>query len=109
MIIRQGDILLVRIDDAKNGKTERVIIGYGEVTGHMHVLTEAETVNGNELAWELFAQTGEWRGDGTPLVNVPGDTTLVHDEHDMLTVPSGIYEIRRQREYEPESPRYVID
>ena len=110
MIIRQGDILLVKVGEAQaSGKSQRVIIGHGEVTGHMHVLQAAETLNGDELAWQLFAETGEWRGDGSPQVAISQETQLVHDEHDTLTIPAGIYEIRRQREYEPEAPRYVID
>ena len=109
MIIRQGDILFVRVGEPEKAKVGRVIVGHGEVTGHMHVLTAAKTMNGDDLAWQLFAESGEWNSDGRPLVNVPIDTELVHDEHDALLIPAGVYEVRRQREYEPEAPRYVID
>lgn len=109
MIIRQGDILLIRKGDAKAGTGKAVIIGHGEVTGHKHTLECAERITGDDLAWQLFANTGEWNGDDVPLVNVPAGTKLVHDEHNTLAIPAGVYEIRRQREYQPERQRYVID
>jgi hypothetical protein len=37
---------------------------------------------------------------------------LTHDEHAPLAIPPGVYEVRRQRIYEPQSPaesRWVKD
>ena len=36
-------------------------------------------------------------------------SALVHEEHDPIHVPEGRYELRRQREYTQQRPRYVAD
>lgn len=109
-IIRQGDILMVRVGAVEDsGKSRPVVVGHGEVTGHSHTLEAARTLNGDALAWDLFARTGEWQGDGAPLVAVDADTVIRHQEHGPLTVPAGVWRVIRQREYEPERERFVAD
>lgn len=109
MIIRQGDILLVRVGDAEQADTAPLVVGHGEVTGHKHVIESATAVTGDALAWDLFARTGEWQAEGDPLVSVPQETRITHQEHDALTIPAGMWRIVRQREYAPERDRFVAD
>lgn len=110
MIVRQGDILLVRIGDAvEGGDAAPLVVGHGEVTGHMHTIEAARPLAGDALVWDLFARTGEWSGNGQPLVAVEEDTRITHQEHATLDVPAGIWRIVRQREYEPERERFVVD
>lgn len=113
MIIRQGDILLVKIEDSggalRVGKPTPLIVGHGETTGHTHTIEAARALTGDELAWDLFARTGDWQGNGDPLVAVDAPTIIRHQEHDALPVPAGVYRVVRQRVYAPEAPRSVLD
>jgi hypothetical protein len=101
MIYRQGDVLVMRVDDGREDLLERteeprdegrIVLAYGEVTGHAHAIDDA--------AATLWRIAGDDRllivGDG------PG-VALRHEEHATITIPPGTYVVRRQREYVPES------
>lgn len=98
---RQGDVLIIGTEeipsDAKQQRrTGRIVLAYGEVTGHAHAIHDTHV--------ELF-QRGEQaflRIDSAP-------ASLTHEEHDAITLPPGCYEVRRQREYAPEEIRQVAD
>jgi hypothetical protein len=103
MLLRQGDVLLI----ARAAKPTcaltprpadrgRVILAYGEVTGHAHALDAA-------LA-ELF----EDRAGGL-FLRASAGAALAHEEHGTIQVAPGWYEIRRQREYSPTELRQVAD
>jgi hypothetical protein len=101
--IRQGDVLLVRIEDSvdeflrdghrRTQATEairgRVVLALGEATGHAHVI-ESENVAliSAEQAEELFL-----------LVHGDAPVALTHEQHDTLDIPPGVYRVVRQREY----------
>jgi hypothetical protein len=40
-------------------------------------------------------------------MDAPG--LLEHQEHSPISLPKGLYEVIRQREYEPRRDRYVLD
>ena len=86
MKIRQGDVMLVKIDKLPNNVTEKdKTIAYGEVTGHSHRFeNEAVTV---------FKDAKD-----VQYVDVQQESTLIHEEHAHAQVPKGIYEVRIQRE-----------
>jgi len=68
----------------------RVILAYGEVTGHAHAIMDKTT--------EFFQCD-----DGRKILLVKDDETkLSHEEHGTITIPKGEYEIVQQREYDPE-------
>jgi hypothetical protein len=100
-MIRQGDVLLVPIEAIPSGAVpvgpdgERVVLAYGEVTGHAHALP-AVTVS----MWSA----GEQR-----YVRVAQTSTLVHEEHAHHDVAVGDYAVIQQREYTPEAIRNVAD
>lgn len=116
---RQGDVFIERIDggeivdnrlyvegDVRNriDLTEvpadkgRVILAYGEVTGHAHAL-DAQTT-------KLFG-VKEWVDR---ILLVAKTTALMHEEHAPITLAPGIYRIRQQREYVPgRVPQNVAD
>lgn len=104
MQYRQGDIFITSVDeipaDVKpiDRDSGRIVLAYGEVTGHAHAILDrdAELV-GTELD-ERFLR-----------VLSDGGVDLVHEEHDTIHLPAGAYEIRRQREYHPEALRVVAD
>jgi hypothetical protein len=91
---RQGDVLIRTIGKLPKGLARvpldggRVILAYGEVTGHAHVV---------EGDVQLFASDLEEMEQR--FLRVEEEAQVVHDEHDTVTLPPGDYEIVRQREY----------
>ena len=106
---RQGDIYLIEVSHIPN-HAHRVIrdggavsVAEGEVTGHHH------RVVGDIAEYATTADHVEqWLCIGT------GGAVLTHPEHDRthgpIVIPPGItVEVVRQRQYSPESIRYVAD
>lgn len=104
---RQGDIAIIPISQdedhaARHGNAVapdkgRIILAYGEVTGHAHALPVGDV--------ELY----ETADAADRFLRVVRATTLTHEEHAPISLPEGDYIVRRQREYEPEAPRWVAD
>lgn len=107
---RQGDILLVIEEEIPDRAVpvaadgDRVVLAYGEATGHKHALVGRQV--------ELFSEPGDEDGMiGERFLRIVGEAgLLVHEEHDPITVPPGTYRVVRQREYEgDEADRLVFD
>jgi hypothetical protein len=104
-LLRQGDVLLERVDHVPAGlktvplENGRRVLAHGEVTGHAHVL-EGEA--------ELFAPVDVAELEEM-FLRVEAESALVHDEHDTITVPPGDWRVARQVEYSPEAVRQVAD
>ena len=100
---RQGDIAFIPGKMQKNGKKKILldgIIAKGEATGHSHrLLMEIHGVN-------LFEEE-----NGTMWIEVAdgSQATIVHEEHDTISLPVGEWLVRRQREYSPDRIRMVRD
>jgi hypothetical protein len=98
-LIRQGDVLLVPVDAVpERGLREPEfsrshVLAEGEATGHAHRLRSKRPA----------ALRRGWGRDRREFVTVPdgADALLVHEEHDPIEVAAGVWELRRQREYEP--------
>lgn len=108
-IYRQGDVLIVATDHIPAGAKPlprdphgRVVLAYGEVTGHAHALLDHHVT--------LHALTDR-DVDDRFLEIVGADARLVHEEHGSITLPPGSYIVRRQREYTPAdmAPSMVAD
>lgn len=104
-LVRQGDVLIVPIDQVPANVTPvprengAAILAHGEATGHAHrILDESAELVTAEGAAELYL-----------LVNGDQAVELTHDEHDTIRLDPGAYEVRRQREYAPEENRLVAD
>jgi hypothetical protein len=102
---RQGDVLIRRIPALPSGLTEvpldegRVILAYGEVTGHAHA------VEGDVQLLAADLEEMEQR-----FLRVEGEhAQVVHEEHRTVALPPGDYEVTRQREYAPEASQMVAD
>lgn len=98
---RQGDVFITKVDSIPAGakpqeKTEnRVVLEYGEVTGHAHAIAADEAtiyIEGARRFLEVCAKA-----------------TLRHEEHGPIELEQGVYEFNRQREYHPEEIKYVLD
>jgi hypothetical protein len=99
-VYRQGDVLIVPMGKRKFKKARRrrpengrVILAYGEATGHAHTM-DADTVR-------LFEASDDEGDLITEVLMVDEPTLLTHQEHHPIRVPRGMYRIIHQREYVP--------
>ena len=93
---RQGDVLIFATDAIpENAATEvpresgRIVLARGEVTGHAHAIAD-------EGAVLLAAPDTE---DRFLRIMAASGVELRHEEHATITLPQGLYVVRRQREY----------
>ena len=104
---RQGDVLLLRREGGvPDGAVEkardagRVILAYGEVTGHAHAIHDRNvcSLRAEGVAGDILRVT-------------EGLVSLVHEEHATITIARGVYEVRIQREYgwAEQASRTVVD
>lgn len=135
--IRQGDVLIVPVQAMPPGckditpENGRVVLAYGEVTGHAHAIydvLDTVTKQNKVRLWsagvERFLQVlpgatftreiapiivGE---NGAPFAlgeqKISG-VALQHEEHTTHAIPPGIYKLPLQVEYTPAELRGVAD
>src|SRR5688572_3769294 len=108
-LVRQGDVLLRPVKSrARGGKAVldggRVILAYGEVTGHAHEVVAATDTVLDAPPAHLFEEP-----DGRRFLFVDRPCTLTHQEHGPIALAPGSYEVVRQREYSPSEIRTVAD
>jgi hypothetical protein len=107
---RQGDVLIERVERlpatglALIQFTERVVLAYGEVTGHAHAIYREAGVLPAKL-WDAGAER---------FLQVMERTAIKHEEHGAIPLEPGIYRVSKfgagtQREYSPEEIRSVAD
>jgi hypothetical protein len=105
MQFRQGDVLVTKIRSIPRAATEkardagRIVLAYGEVTGHAHAIMDKTAT--------LFSLLDD--GKEELYLEADGTVTLRHEEHAPVEIPGGVYRIVRQREYSPEAIRNVAD
>jgi hypothetical protein len=93
--MRQGDILLVPVEELPDGLKEvpcedgKIVLAEGEATGHLHAIESEEATF---LAIDLDDIEGRF-------LAVEADVELTHPEHDTIGLAPGNYEVRRQLEY----------
>lgn len=101
-MFRQGDVLVVEIDDedipkkAKVLERDRLILARGEATGHHHSIISKGAV--------MYAL-----GKNLRAMRVQEPVELVHQEHLPIELPAGSYQIIKQREYTPKRIVNVVD
>lgn len=104
MLIRQGDILLrkiqkpVNLSGAKKLPRDqgRVVLAYGEVTGHSHAVSNPKV--------SLYALETNLR-----VLRVEEQAELRHEEHATAILEPGDYEVIQQRENTALGWRTVVD
>lgn len=101
-LARQGDVLigdmhilgvggdLVDGHPLPRDRHGRVVLAYGEVTGHAHALADRHVT--------LHALSDR-EVDDRFLSIVGAEATLQHEEHGSIVLQPGSYIVRRQREY----------
>jgi hypothetical protein len=128
-MLRQGDVLLVAVAAAAlssigDGKTikrdkGRVVLAYGEVTGHAHAITEPKVtlraIDDAAAARQLLASVGlkaEIRDEEVVgLLEVDESAELRHEEHGTILLAAGErFVVLRQREWsDAQEPITVAD
>lgn len=102
-VIRQGDVSLIQVSaipyNAFEIKTEqnRVVLAYGEVTGHAHAI------------YEDIDQVRVWADGKVKYLEVMATVMLRHEEHTHALLPPGIYKLPVQVEYHPAELRITRD
>jgi hypothetical protein len=127
-LIRQGDVLLTPVAALPAGCVEvpndrgRIVLAYGEVTGHAHAIADHRTHYGATRALERAGEVAEAAiaraktkarllvaPNGERFLQVDEAVTLTHEEHTAHTIPAGIYKLPVQVEYTPAALRRVED
>ena len=106
---RQGDVLIREVAQVPAGAKRvvrdggRVVLAYGEVTGHAHAILDH-----NVKLFELTDSEVDVRF--LEITNSVG-ADVTHEEHATVHVPAGIYEVTQPREYEStdQAPARVRD
>lgn len=99
---RQGDVLLVRVSSLPDGVKPkardkgRIVIAYGEATGHAHAIS---------APWAKCFEAL----NGDTYVELAQEADLLHEEHATITVEPGVWRYVAQREYAPDAIRLVAD
>jgi hypothetical protein len=101
---RQGDVYVQKAAKLPEGckpvdrDNGRVVLAYGEVTGHAHAFKEEHV--------RMFSND-----NGRRFLVIEGKpATLLHEEHSPILFAPGIYEIWQQREWTDDNePRTVAD
>jgi len=102
-LFRQGDVLIREVKEIPEGAKKiprdngRVVLAYGEVTGHSHAIMDPSV---NFVVNEATLQR---------YLDVPKRSALNHEEHDEIQLPKGKYEVVIQREWKREGIRNVLD
>lgn len=105
--IRQGDVLLVPIEELPKGQVTRHVqltLAYGGATGHHHTLYP---FGGSSVGQDALADTSnaevveEIIINGKRFIKLDVEWFLRHQEHKELRIPPACYEIVIEREYSP--------
>lgn len=100
---RQGDLLFVKVDYVPSFhiKQKHLIIAEGEATGHKH-----EIIGDTAILFEPENRTTDRMSAGNvrnnnKFLRILENSDVIHNEHDTITLPKGIYQVIQQREYTP--------
>jgi hypothetical protein len=102
-IIRQGDVSLIKVSSVPSAAVEvkseetRVVLAYGEVTGHAHAI------------YENTDQVKLWAVGKVKYLEVMATVMLRHEEHTHAEISPGIYKLPVQVEYTPQELRVTRD
>jgi hypothetical protein len=101
---RQGDIYFVKLDEEIDSEqavpVRNGIIAKGETTGHAHRVSPSSMAQGALLSLigrSMFLRSPE------------AGTTIVHDEHGPILLPTGSYAVVPQQEFDGLRWRQVLD
>ena len=101
---RQGDIYFVKLgeeaDSAESRPVKNGVIAKGETTGHAHRVSQSSMAAGALLylvGRSMFLRSPE------------AGAKIVHDEHQAIDLPKGLYAVVPQQEFDGLRWRQVLD
>ena len=127
IIIRQGDIILVQIEDpqkylhSKNSYHQNALFNCNNQLEDELEEAGYQRLKGNVIRWgerrnsahrlvgqaSIFKKRNE-KDDNPSLVIIESPSLLAHPEHVTLRLKPGIYDVRFERSYNPFDDRYII-
>ena len=104
-LVRQGDVLLIRVAALPSVLTERptdagrVVLAYGEVTGHAHAVRgdvrHYDAPDAASAAMQLLRDAGfpmeVGEANAPTFLDVLSPAEVTHDEHTAHALPAGQY------------------
>jgi hypothetical protein len=122
-VIRQGDVALRPVSKLPEGCQEiapdgnRIVLAYGEVTGHAHAIYDYNSVgeaSASEIAGAAISRAMSKARlvvapDGNRYLEVFETVNLKHEEHTFHSLAPGVYRLPTQVEYTPTELRRVAD
>jgi hypothetical protein len=101
---RQGDVLVMRAEHSlgvpfrvRRDRRGRLVLASGDASGHAHVIDGPDA----ELLDDPLT--------GRRFLRLVAESKLSHEEHAPIALPPGLYEVRRQRVYDPVSTPLARD
>ena len=79
-------------------KGKKLTVAFGEVTGHSHSFYMDKNHPG--VAITAFGRRRTSVGDTPEFINIQGESTVNHEEHNALTMPTGLYEVKIVQEFD---------
>lgn len=105
-IFRQGDVFIERVDSIPVDATKidpatqrvkgRLVLAYGEVTGHHHSVALVDVEECSQTAEAIY-------------MRIMNETTVRHQEHAEIPLKPGIYKSYVQVQYTPAEIERVAD
>ena len=91
---RHGDVFVREVatippEAQQEARSGDVILAYGEATGHAHRIASPQVA-----MWSV--------GEQRYIAVDGGPAELTHEEHGLIVIPPGTYEVLIQREYDEE-------
>lgn len=112
---RQGDVFIQKIETLPEGlvraeeSKNRIVLQYGEVTGHAHAIHNTKGVTALLEAGQDASLVEGMEAGRRGFIQVKEKSNLTHEEHSAIVLEPGNYEIVRQRQYFPQELRFVND
>lgn len=105
--IRQGDVLLVCVnalpkDAVEQPAINKLIIEYGEATGHHHRFDDVLTAEGPKVKLYHDARAAQY-------IKVLEESPFTHEEHDAILIENGLFRRAYQVEEQRKEIRRVVD
>ncbi len=99
---RHGDVMIAPVAAIPHQAkpSEDLTLAEGELTGHSHRIEDPTTAEAYSVGQQLFLRV------------IGQHARVVHEEHNPIDLPRGVYRVWRQREYTPQSVeefQYVMD
>lgn len=118
IMYRQGDVFIEKIaelpkgvepEEPMAGYEDKVVLAFGEVTGHHHRIRRGSKKNPAVRAFRMSSTSRSDAEQDRRFIEIVRRGRVEHEEHTAISLEPGVYEISIQREYDPEGDVIVAD